>query len=251
MSSLLTRAAVLRELELLCRDAALRIARDHGLGVVEMRMISRDASEAVTRSASTLSARRMLAQLWCVLSAVHAGLLGGKKMTQRELWYRLKTTSLFQGPPQVSERVLDVCAAVSCRSGLPCPREALGIVSAPRGSMTGCVTVVLGGGGEQPLDNGAIFEVPGDTEEIRALRFSNTSRRALCLLVIEKDSVFRRLIDDKFVENFVPCVLVTACGFPDLATRALVGRVAEALRLSAYAITDYNPHGIARYLTYR
>jgi hypothetical protein len=90
------------------------------------------------------AARRHLAQLWVVLDAVHATLHDGTKMTQRELWYRLKTTGLFSSPQQVNERVLDACAAISFRCGTPCPREALGITAAPRGSMTGCVTLLPG-----------------------------------------------------------------------------------------------------------
>lgn len=38
---------------------------------------------------------------------------------------------------------------------------------------------------------------------------------------------------------------------PDLATRTLVRRVVDALRVRCFALTDYNPHGVALMLTYK
>ena len=280
----LTRAGALAEVEALASDALIRIVTESGLGVADLSLLARprgalelyDDDEAIVAAVRCAAgaagknddaaddaievrsgthggaARRHLAQLWVVLDAVHATLLDGTKMTQRELWYRLKTTGLFASPQQVNERVLDACAAISCRCGTPCPREALGITAAPRGSMTGCVTLLASAAAvaavAQPLD-ASVFQVPGDTEAVRALRFCPRSR-ARCVLVVEKDSVFRRLVDDRFVER-LPCVLVTACGFPDLATRTLVRALVDALHVRAFALTDYNPHGLCLMLAYK
>ena len=276
---MLSREAALVEIEALSRDALMRIVGESGLAVADISLIARsrgaqeqyDADDGAIiagdeQHESTIelrsgtrgsSARRQLAQLWAVLAAVHASLVGGTKMTQRELWYRLKTTGLFASPQQVNDRVLDACAAISHRCGSPCPREALGVTAAPRGSMTGSVTLLppVAPGADsaappppQPLD-ASVYQVPGDTEAVRALRFGSDSR-ARCVLVVEKDSIFRRLIDDRFTER-VPCVLITACGYPDLATRALVRAVVDALGVCAYALTDHNPHGLALMLAYK
>lgn len=159
----------------------------------------------------------------------------------------------------MNERVLDVASAVSAACGQPCPREALGVIAAPRGSMTGCVMLLpqdvcdedICDDDVQSLRHGAIFQVPGDTEAVRALRLlPDSSVPAACVLVVEKDSVFRRLVDDGFLQR-LPCVLITGCGVPDLATRCLVRRVVDALRVRCYCLTDYNPHGIALMLAYR
>ena len=136
-------------------------------------------------------------------------------MTQRELWYRLKTTKLFPSPSHVNEKILEVCAAVSCRCALRCPREALGVIAAPRGSMTGMVVVMQEDAPPQPLD-ATVFEVPVDPEVIRAIRFDLEKTTAKCVLVVEKDSVFRRLIDDRFASLRCPSILLTAGGFPDV-----------------------------------
>jgi len=47
-----------------------------------------------------------------------------------------------------------------------------------------------------------------------------------CILVIEKEGVFHRLCEDKFHIRY-PCVLVCGCGFPDIATRALVSTLSR------------------------
>lgn len=43
------------------------------------------------------------------------------------------------------------------------------------------------------------------------------------ILVVEKDCIFQRLVQDKLHER-LPMVLVTAKGMPDLATRAFLCR---------------------------
>ena len=47
------------------------------------------------------------------------------------------------------------------------------------------------------------------------------------LLIIEKDAIFQALTQDKLFEQ-LPCVLVTAKGMPDVATRAFCSRIMSA-----------------------
>lgn len=71
------------------------------------------------------------------------------------------------------------------------------------------------------------------------------------LLVIEKEGIYRKLCEDRFHER-VPCIMVTGCGYPDIATRALVSKVSRRFpSLEVIGICDYNPHGAALLLTYR
>ena len=203
-------------------------------------------------SGQSPEARRRCKQRRAVCREVHHLLRSGTKMTLRQLWYVLKTKHhssmpLFSRYAQVSACVRFVCRAITVQSGVPCPREALGIIAAPRGSMTGCVSLLLPA--QTVSLEALVYQVPGDTEAVRALRFCPRSR-ALCVLVVEKDSVFRRLVDDRFVGR-LPCVLVTACGFPDVATRTLVGALVDSLKVPAFALTDYNPHGMLIFLSYK
>ena len=109
---------------------------------------------------------------------------------QRELWYRIKPTGLFANPEEVNRRVLDVCAVLSEQCGGRCPREALGVIASPRGFMTGAVSLLLPDSEQLlPLDS-VVYPIPGDPEECGALVFAAGSL-ARCVLVVEKESVFR------------------------------------------------------------
>lgn len=76
------------------------------------------------------------------------------------------------------------------------------------------------------------------------------------LLVVEKEGIYKRMLEDKFHER-VPCILVTGCGFPDVATRALVSKVSAVMRhqngdeVIVAALADYNPFGAALTLSYK
>lgn len=48
------------------------------------------------------------------------------------------------------------------------------------------------------------------------------------MIVIEKDAIFQRLVDDGFAE-LVGAILVTAKGMPDMATRAFLHNLATTL----------------------
>ena len=79
--------------------------------------------------------------------------------------------------------------------------------------------------------------------------FEIHSRNAKCILVIEKEGVYNRLSEDGFYDTF-PCILVTAKGFPDLASRAMVHRLAQELDLPVYGVCDCNPFGLGVLQTY-
>lgn len=101
----LSRAEALHEIEALTRDALGRIVHERGLAVADLTLLSRsgendsweEGPEAlVTGSTVTVSGarrpgRQQLAQLWRLLAEIHCTLTAGKKLTQRELWYRLKS----------------------------------------------------------------------------------------------------------------------------------------------------------------
>ena len=68
--------------------------------------------------------------------------------------------------------------------------------------------------------------------------------RARFVLVVEKDSVYQRLIDEGFVEKFAPCILITARGYPDHSTRQLLQAITRDLNIETYALVDADVHGL-------
>jgi meiotic recombination protein SPO11 len=59
------------------------------------------------------------------------------------------------------------------------------------------------------------MQISGDIRSLEAYTFQSEARY---ILVVEKDAVFQRLSEDRFFMT-VPSILITAKGFPDLATR--------------------------------
>lgn len=99
----------------------------------------------------------------------------------------------------------------------------------------------------------------------------------LYLLVVEKEAIFHRLVEDGFTRS-ASCILIACCGYPDVAVRAAVSRIANFFpvcqprllvfisfdrrrrllslcsaniavflfqTITCVGLSDYNPHGFA------
>jgi len=71
------------------------------------------------------------------------------------------------------------------------------------------------------------------------------------VLIVEKETVFYRLLSEGVLERHRPLILVTAKGFPDLPTRYFLRRLREDCRSpTMLVLTDFDPHGLAIAATY-
>ncbi|KPI85119.1 hypothetical protein ABL78_5812 [Leptomonas seymouri] len=71
------------------------------------------------------------------------------------------------------------------------------------------------------------------------------------ILVIEKQAVFAHLLREG-LPRLVPCVLLTAQGFPTHAAHRLLANLHAAVpRAAVVGLVDYNPHGLAILSAYR
>lgn len=70
------------------------------------------------------------------------------------------------------------------------------------------------------------------------------------MLVIEKDAIFQRLNREGFW-NKESCLLITAKGMPDRATRRFVRRLNEEYKLPVFVLTDGDPYGWYIYSVYK
>ena len=94
------------------------------------------------------------------------------------------------------------------------------------------------------------MDVPGDIAAVEdpAVEFRSNARY---VLIVEKDAVFSKLANER-VWDRLPMVLVTAKGFPDLATRAFLRRLARRFpEARVLALVDWNPSGLLILQTYR
>ena len=168
----------------------------------------------------------------------------GVTCSQRELYYNYKGDgeSPWRSQAECNESIADA-AAIFGR-----PRFALGFTTAPRGMVAGLVSWRGAGQRDWTSARGTARHVDHGwlTDGARQLR-----SEARCVVVVEKEGVFQRLVEDNFYDDAYPCVLVTAMGVPDLATRAFVHRLRATLGLPVYGLVDWNSWGVGVLLTYK
>ncbi|KAJ8430729.1 hypothetical protein Cgig2_001302 [Carnegiea gigantea] len=92
------------------------------------------------------------------------------------------------------------------------------------------------------------YAISGDLNLLENLTMKTDARY---IIVIEKHAIFQRLAEDCFF-NEIPSILITAKGYPDLATRFLFHKMSRAFpNLSILALVDWNPAGLAIICTYK
>ncbi|VDP99995.1 unnamed protein product [Trichobilharzia regenti] len=70
-------------------------------------------------------------------------------------------------------------------------------------------------------------------------------------MIIEKDTIFQKLLNENFYEKFKPCLLVTAKGYPDLLTRKFLAQLTHIYsRMPIIGIFDADPHGMNDLIIY-
>ncbi|THD21957.1 Meiotic recombination protein SPO11 [Fasciola hepatica] len=72
------------------------------------------------------------------------------------------------------------------------------------------------------------------------------------VLVIEKYTIYQRIVESNFYEQFKPCLLLTAKGYPDLKTRRLLACIAKGYpEIPIFGLFDADPHGLSIFCTYK
>ncbi|KAJ3375385.1 hypothetical protein GGF31_004503 [Allomyces arbusculus] len=225
---------------------------------------------------------KSLAVFLRVADLVHANLAAPspRVMTKRDVYYQ--DPALF-GTQRVSDAAIEMLM-----STLGVPRDALGIVAAPRGQAHGpCLArfassmgsaaslVSFANGSHVPpgrrvtrleLDPAhVVAPTPGASHPIVAAPEPARAPRAIpipialalrvprFILFIEKNASFTALAHRGFAARHAG-LLVTASGFPDLATRQfltdLVHVGAHTQHVPVYVVADADPHGLHIALTY-
>uniref|UniRef100_A0A0E0KC84 DNA topoisomerase 6 subunit A n=1 Tax=Oryza punctata TaxID=4537 RepID=A0A0E0KC84_ORYPU len=191
--------------------------------VLVRRESARPFANVATARKATITAR--------VLSLVHAVLRRGIHVTKRDLFYT--DVKLF-GDQAQSDAVLD---DVSCMLG--CTRSSLHVVASEKGVVVGRLTFADDGDRIDCTRMG----VGGKAIPPNIDRVSGIESDALFILLVEKDAAFMRLAEDRFYNRF-PCIILTAKGQPDVATRLFLRRLKVELKLPVLALVDSDPYGL-------
>ena len=170
-------------------------------------------------------------------------------MSLRELYYVMNSRN--QRDHSTQKRVTEHQIARTIQhisQALGAPRIALGIVAASKGQVAGRCHIETASGAR--FDCTACgndgWAITGDLFELDATKIYSD---AAYVIVVEKDAVFNRLCAERIFEK-LPCVIVTAKGFPDLATRKFLYLLRCALEdddrgneAQFFGLVDWNPSG--------
>lgn len=227
----------LDEVDWLDEFPRIRVVRRDASNVVydEWRLGSKTVVKRMSKSGS----RAYVGLIYCIIFC-HKLLTTQRTATQRELYYYYKGGgwSPWSTQDECNDSIADVAAMFDV------DRIALGLKTMPRGYVAGRLRVR-----KSPADDWVDLRrqpqpITMDWVTPRSLRSD-----ARCIVVVEKDGVFQRLVDDRFCDRF-PCVLVTGVGVPDIPTRACVFNLRKALDVPVYALVDYNAWGLGIILVY-
>ncbi|KAL6987471.1 DNA topoisomerase 6 subunit A [Sarracenia purpurea var. burkii] len=166
-----------------------------------------------------------------ILQLIHQLCMKNIHVTKRDLFYT--DVKLFQDQTQ-SDTVLD---DVSCILG--CTRSSLNVIAAEKGVVVGRLIF---------SDNGDLIDctkmgMGGKAIPPNIDRVGDMQSDALFILLVEKDAAYMRLAEDRFYNRF-PCIIVTAKGQPDVATRLFLRKMKMELKLPVLALVDSDPYGL-------
>ncbi|KAL0289778.1 UNVERIFIED_CONTAM: Meiotic recombination protein SPO11-2 [Sesamum calycinum] len=185
-------------------------------------------------------------RVWKVMEMCYQILVQEKKVTQRELFYKLLCDSPkhFTSQSQVNRSIQDLVAL------LRCSRYSLGIMASSRGAVAG--RLLLQESQQEVFDCSACgssgYSISGDLSLLEKLVMKSDARY---IIVVEKHAIFQRLAEDR-VFNQIPCILITAKGYPDIGTRFLLHRMSrEFPGLPILGLVDWNPAGLAILCTFK
>ncbi|KAK0739432.1 Spo11/DNA topoisomerase VI subunit A [Apiosordaria backusii] len=181
--------------------------------------------------------------LFCIIEISHEALLSGSLITKRNIYYQ--NPDLFGSQAAVDIMVDNLAFTLGLGRG------DLNIVAAAKGLVSGPIVLVNRDGSVVDCglshDTGIILP---SISEIRSIGF----HAAQWILVIEKEATFRTLAAAQYAKSSSAGhgILITAKGFPDLATRRFLS-VLHSMRpdLVIFGLTDFDPDGIAIIRTYQ
>ncbi|KAF7458269.1 type IIB DNA topoisomerase [Cryptosporidium felis] len=193
-----------------------------------------------------------------VMNILHRNLKEGYHSTLRDIYYN--NPKLYRKQKVSDKFIAQVTHLVKI------PRELLNVVSTAKGRVRGPFLIHgfefgLNTRGEKKkirVDCMSIFESMGHSispylfKGMNGLKFTFYSEIKF-VLVVEKDTIFQRLLEFGFHEKFNnECILITARGFSDLPTRTLLYRLSLGLpeKTRFWILCDYDCFGLSIAATY-
>ncbi|KAK4224273.1 meiotic recombination protein rec12 [Podospora fimiseda] len=205
----------------------------------------RDArhSELVRFPGRNIQEAKRFEALFRIIELSHEALLSGNIITKRNIYYQ--DPDLFKSQAVVDALVDNLAFTLGVGRG------DLNIVAAAKGLISGPVELIMRDGSVHNCglsgDGGVLLP---SLEAIDKIAFYCVR----WVLVIEKEATFRTLAASQYAKESQAGhgLLITAKGFPDLATRRFLSLL-HSIRpeLLLFGLVDFDPHGIAILRTYK
>ncbi|XP_037033919.1 uncharacterized protein LOC119072743 isoform X2 [Bradysia coprophila] len=204
--------------------------------VNEERLILRPLGNGGTR---TIASKRRIAMIVSVLSFVYKLLVNNETCTRREIYY--SDPEFTHSQIQVDTAIMDICFILNA------PPWAIGILSSSKGLIAGSIKLTLKD--DTVLDVGSVdggILLPQQTMSIKKVETA-----ARFVLLVEKHTVYEKLLLENVLDRLGPCILITGKGYPDINTRVILKKIWDDCKCPIYALVDADPYGIEIMLTYR
>ncbi|XP_004308729.1 PREDICTED: DNA topoisomerase 6 subunit A-like [Fragaria vesca subsp. vesca] len=153
----------------------------------------------------------------------------------RSIQYSYKET--FANTIAVQKVFERICKAIGC------DKDSLNIFVSVKGSIVGDIEFKFTKGETIYTTNcqKAIRIEPRDVAmELEFVKL--TKKELLLILVVEKDKIFQRLVEEKFHHRF-RCIIITGCRVPTIATRTLLHKAQKQLNFLVVFLRDQNGGG--------
>ena len=184
-----------------------------------------------TRSFLNVKESRKAAITTRVLQLIHAVLMKRIHITKRDLFYT--DVKLFVDQSE-SDGVLDDVATM-----IGCTRSNLHVVASDKGLVVGRISFYEDGDFIDCTKMG----VGGKAIPPYIDKIENIESDAEFILLVEKEAAYMRMAEDRFYQRY-PCIVITAKGQPDVATRMFLSRITAELQIPVLALVDSDPYGL-------
>ncbi len=195
------------------------------------KMVLLGRHQMMIRAYRSLGSVLSVAQMARLMKLIDEQLIKNLHTTKRDVFYR--DVNLFRSQ-DVSDNLIEDLAVM-----LGVTRASLNVVASTKGIVVGrisfkesgdfidCTKMGVGGKAITPMID-QITDLDSDAEFV---------------LVVEKEAAFMRLAEDRFYD-YVPCIVVTGKGQPDMATRMFIKLIRKELQLPVLGLMDADPYGL-------
>lgn len=185
--------------------------------------------QRIERQFRSLGSVRSVQQLTTLMKILHEVLLRDIHSTKRDLFYQ--DVNIFENQ-SISDNLIEDLGAL-----LGVARSSMNVTASSKGVVVGHIDFTEKG---DFIDCRAIGSGKSITPNIDDI--DNLQSDAEFVLVVEKDAIFNRLTEDQFYD-YIPSVIITAKGQPDMATRMFLKKIDDELKIPILAIMDADVYG--------